>query len=149
MPPVTVAPIAPDHRDAWNRLYAGYAAFYKVDQTDVMRDRVWSWLMDEAHEVNGFIALDASDVPIGLTHYRPFARPLSASTGGFLDDLFIDEAARGSGAADALINAVADVGRAKGWTLIRWITADGNARARKVYDRLATKTPWVTYDIKL
>ncbi len=149
MPTVKVVPIAAEHRDAWNRLYAGYAAFYRVEQTAAMRDRVWSWLMDGTHEVNGFVALNEAGVPIGLTHYRPFARPLSASTGGFLDDLFLDETARGSGAADSLINAVADVGRAKGWTVIRWITAEDNARARKVYDRLATKTPWVTYDIKL
>jgi len=149
MPTVTIVPAAPEHRDDWNRLYAGYAAFYRVEQTQAMRDRVWSWLMDADHEVNGFIALDGTAAPIGLTHYRPFARPLSASTGGFLDDLFVAEAARGSGAADALINAVADVGRAKGWTVIRWITAEDNERARKVYDRLAAKTPWVTYDIKL
>jgi GNAT superfamily N-acetyltransferase len=148
MTTVSVVPTAPEHREDWNRLYAGYAAFYRVEQTAAMRDRVWSWLMDANHEVNGFIALDGSGTPIGLTHYRPFARPVSASTGGFLDDLFVDETARGSGAADALINAVADVGRAKGWTVIRWITAEDNARARKVYDRVAMKTPWVTYDIR-
>ena len=144
-----IVPFAPDHRADWDRLYAGYAEFYRVTQTPEMRDRVWSWLMDTGHEVNGFIALDDGGAAIGLTHYRPFARPLSASTGGFLDDLFVDGAARGAGAADALIAAVVDVGRAKGWTVIRWITAEDNARARKVYDRLATKTAWVTYDIKL
>jgi GNAT superfamily N-acetyltransferase len=134
MTTVKVVPIAADHRDAWNRLYAGYAAFYRVEQTAAMRDRVWSWLFDPTHEVNGFVALNDAGEPIGLTHYRPFARPLSASTGGFLDDLFVDETARGSGTADALINAVADVGRANGWTVIRWITAEDNARARKVYE---------------
>jgi GNAT superfamily N-acetyltransferase len=146
---VKIVTVSHEYREDWNRLYAGYAAFYNVDQTEAMRDRVWGWLMDGAHEVNGFIALDDLGKPIGLTHYRPFARPLSASIGGFIDDLFVDPAARGSGAADALIAAVADAGRTRGWTVIRWITAEDNARARKVYDRLATKTAWVTYDIKL
>jgi len=146
---VTIVAVSPDYREDWNRLYAGYAAFYKVEQTETMRDRVWGWLMDGAHEVNGFIALDDAGKPIGLTHFRPFARPLSATIGGFLDDLFVDPDARGSGAANALIAAVADTGRARGWSVIRWITAEDNARARKVYDRLATKTAWVTYDIKL
>jgi ribosomal protein S18 acetylase RimI-like enzyme len=146
---VRVVAVSPEYHEAWQRLYAGYAEFYRVDQTEAMRDRVWGWLMDGAHEVNGFIALDEAGTPIGLTHYRPFARPLSASIGGFLDDLFVDANARGSGAADALIAAVADAGRARGWSVIRWITAEDNARARKVYDRLATKTAWVTYDIKL
>jgi ribosomal protein S18 acetylase RimI-like enzyme len=74
---------------------------------------------------------------------------LSASTGGFLDDLFVDPHLRGSGAADALIAALRDIGAARGWTVIRWITAEDNYRARGVYDRVAMRTPWVTYDIKL
>ena len=121
---------AAGHRAAWDRLYAGYADFYRVEQTPAMRDRVWAWLMDPAHEVKGLVALDAAGEPIGIAHYRPYARPLSASTGGFLDDLFVAPAARGSGAAEALIRAVADIGRAHGWTVIRWITAEDNARAR-------------------
>jgi hypothetical protein len=32
---------------------------------------------------------------------------------------------------------------------VRWITAEDNYRGRGVYDKLATRTPWVTYDIKL
>jgi GNAT superfamily N-acetyltransferase len=137
------------HRQEWDRLYRGYAEFYKVDQTPAMRDRVWSWLHDPAHTVKGFLAIADSGMPVGLAHYRPFARPLMAATGGFLDDLFVDPAHRGGGVADALIRAVADEGRMQGWTVIRWITAENNYRARAVYDRLATKTVWATYDLKL
>lgn len=39
-----------------------------------------------------------------LAHFRPFARPLSATIGCFLDDLFVDSARRGAGAADLLLN---------------------------------------------
>lgn len=144
-----ILPPTAAHRAGWDRLYQGYAEFYRVAQTPEMRDRVWSWLQDPAHEVNGLLALDAAGKPVGLTHYRPFARPLSASTGGFLDDLFVDPAARGLRVADALIGAVAEIGRAKGWSVIRWITAENNYRGRAVYDRVAQLTPWKTYDIKL
>lgn len=146
---VTVIPLATEHREAWERLYAGYAAFYRVTQTPEMRARVWGWIMDPAHEVKAFVAVDAAGKPLGLAHYRPFARPLSASTGGFLDDLFVDPEARGQRVADALIEAVAAEGRARGWSVIRWITADDNYRGRGVYDRLATRTMWITYDKKL
>jgi GNAT superfamily N-acetyltransferase len=138
-----------EHRDGWNRLYAGYAEFYQVAQTPAMRDRVWSWIHDPAHEVEAFLAVDGDGGPIGLAHFRPFARPLSATVGGFLDDLFVTPAARGSGAADALIGAIAEEGRRRGWSVIRWITAEDNRRARAVYDRLAASTKWVTYDLKL
>ena len=140
-------PVAAD-RPEWERLYAGYAAFYKVTQTPEMRATVWGWLHDPAHQTRGLVAEEEGRL-IGLAHFRPFARPLSASTGGFLDDLFVDPAARGAGAADALIAALADEGRKQGWTVIRWITAEDNYRARALYDRVAEKTKWATYDLRL
>jgi GNAT superfamily N-acetyltransferase len=147
MSAITILPAEPRHRADWDRLYAGYAAFYKVDQTPAMRDAVWAWTQDPVHEVKALIAEDAGGRAIGLAHYRPYARPLRAVYGGFLDDLFVDPAARGGRVADALIGRLKEIGREKGWTVIRWITADDNYRGRGVYDRLATRTMWVTYDI--
>lgn len=141
----------PQDRDrvAWERLYAGYAAFYEVEQTPVMRARVWGWIQDPEHEVEAFVAEDDSGTLVGLTHFRPYARPLAAAVGGFLDDLFVAPETRGSGAGRALIAAVAEEGRARGWTKVRWITAEDNARARALYDKVATCTAWKTYDIEL
>ena len=140
--------VAASDKADWARLYAGYAAFYKVEQTEAMRAVVWGWLSDPAHATEGLVA-ERDGALIGLAHFRAFARPLSASTGGYLDDLFVDPEARGTGAAAALLAAVQAAGAARGWTVIRWITADDNTRARAVYDRLADQTKWVTYDIRL
>lgn len=145
---LTIRPPAPADRPAWDVLYAGYAGFYGVAQTPAMRDRVWSWLLDPGHETRGLLALQDGR-PVGLAHFRAFARPLSATVGGFLDDLFVAPDARGSGAAAALIAAVKAEGQARGWSVIRWITAEDNDRARALYDRVATRTKWVTYDIAL
>ena len=147
--PLTTRPLAASDRADWDRLFAGYAAFYKVEQTSQMRDTAFAWLMDPDHSSNGIVAVDGQGEIIGLTHYRPFASQLRATTNCFLDDLFVDPAARGSGAAQALIAAVEDVARQKGWGVVRWITAEDNYRGRAVYDRVATRTPWLTYDIKL
>ncbi|MGX9962326.1 N-acetyltransferase family protein [Roseomonas sp. F4] len=144
-----ITALAPHHRDDWDRLYAGYAAFYNVEQTAEMRARVWGWIMDPAHPVKALVAEDAAGRPIGLAHYREFSRPLAAGAGGYLDDLFVDPAARGQRIADALIEAVTEIGRQRGWGVIRWITADDNYRGRGVYDRLATRTMWITYDRKI
>lgn len=149
MSAVRIVPLEPRHRADWERLYAGYAAFYKVDQTQAMRDAVWGWIHDPAHEVKALVAEDDSGRAIGLAHYRPYARPLRAGYGGFLDDLFVDPAARGGRVADALIARLCEIGREKGWNVIRWITADDNYRGRGVYDRVATRTMWVTYDVAL
>lgn len=146
---LTIRPPKPGDRKAWDLLYQGYAAFYNVAQTEAMRDTVWSWLMDDAKGELGLVAEDRSGTLLGLAHFRPFARPLSASTGGFLDDLFVAPEGRGQGVADGLIQAIREHGKQHCWTVVRWITAEDNYRARAVYDRLAEKTKWATYDIKL
>jgi GNAT superfamily N-acetyltransferase len=132
----------------WAQLYAGYAQFYTVEQSEAMRETVWSWIMDPDAGVNALVAVQEGRL-VGLAHYRAYMRPLAASTGGFLDDLFVSPDARGTGAARKLIEALTEIGRAKGWTVLRWITAADNATARGLYDQVAKETPWVTYDIKL
>ncbi len=145
---VTVRPVEENDRAAWDVLYKGYADFYRVDQTPRMRDTVFRWLMDADHTSCGLVAVTEEGTIVGLTHYRPFASPLRAGESCFLDDLFVAPDARGTGAAQALIHAVRDVAREKGWGVVRWITGDDNYRGRGVYDQLATRTMWITYDLK-
>jgi GNAT superfamily N-acetyltransferase len=145
---LSIRPLAPDDKAAWEILFKGYADFYRVEQSAQMRETVWGWLHDPAHGTNCLVAVLGGRL-VGFTHYRPFASSLRAITNGFLDDLFVDPATRGSGAAQALIEGVCAQGRAQGWGTVRWITAEDNYRARGVYDRVATRTQWVTYDIKL
>ena len=44
MSDLTVRTVKDHDRADWERLYQGYAEFYKVEQTPEMRARVWSWL---------------------------------------------------------------------------------------------------------
>jgi hypothetical protein len=47
-----------------------------------------------------------------------------------------------------LIEALKDIGRAHGWSVIRWITSDDNHRGRRFYDRVANRTMLLTYEIR-
>ena len=85
--------------------------------------------------------------PIGLAHVREFARPLDGSTGLYLDDLFVLPDARGEGAGTALLEKLRDLAQERGLSVVRWITAKDNQTARRLYDRVAEKTKWVTYDL--
>lgn len=143
---VVVRPVSESDHDAWRVLYRGYRDFYRVEHSDTAINTVWSWLHDPRHETRGLIA-EENGVPLGIANYRTFARPLSASHGIFLDDLFTSEAARGRGAGSALLTRLAEIARDENATVVRWITADDNATARSLYDRVARQTPWVTYDL--
>ena len=142
-----IRPIGPEDRDSWETLYRGYADFYKVG-TDVEKlDSLFSWLMDPTHVCEGIVALDAQARLIGLAHYRAMPSPLRGAEVGFLDDLFVDPSSRGSGAAEALLRHVDAIARMKGWPVVRWITRDDNYRARGLYDRLALRSDWITYEM--
>ncbi len=134
-------------RARWETLYRGYADFYRVQQPDAAADQVWSWIQDPDHEVSCLLIVNDQGHVVGLAHYRPFARPLTASTGCFLDDLFVDPLERGSGAADAVLAELRRLARLHGWSVVRWITADNNYRGRAKYDQHATRTTWITYDM--
>jgi GNAT superfamily N-acetyltransferase len=67
----------------------------------------------------------------------------------YLEDLFVAPDARGSGTAQALIDALAARGRAEGWRRLYWHTHENNYRARALYDRVTPRTDYVRYDIPL
>jgi GNAT superfamily N-acetyltransferase len=145
---IIASPIATDKPD-WRRLFDGYAVFYKIPMNDAIADRVWDWINDSAHGLEALVARTPAGRVIGLAHFRAMPRPLSGSTVGFLDDLFVDPEFRGRRVAEQLIRALAELARQRGWTLIRWLTGDDNYLARGVYDRLAKRTMWITYQMDL
>jgi ribosomal protein S18 acetylase RimI-like enzyme len=143
-----VADLAAADRDRWEQLYSGYGTFYEVAMPPAKLALVWSWLHDADHELRGLVVrADPASAPVGLAHYRPFARPLHGSVGCYLDDLFVDPAARGSGAARALLAELRRRAAADGRDVVRWITRSSNSRARDLYDRLAVATDLLTYDM--
>lgn len=140
-----IRPIQPsDHAD-WARLFAAYRDFYELSPDDAVVERVWSWICDPAHETSSLIAEIDGDV-VGIANYRAFARPSTGTTGLWLDDLYADPAYRGRRVGWALINRLQEIAQQQGYSVVRWITAESNHTAQALYDRIATRTPWVTYD---
>ena len=133
-------------RTAWRRLYDGYATFYKREMTDAIAATVWGWLQDPAHELEGVLAVQ-DGAPVGLAHYRRMPRPLQGTDIGFLDYLFVEPAARGQRIGERLIGHVSEVARERGWTVVRWLTAEDNQRARALYDRVASKSRFILYEL--
>ena len=143
---VVVRPIEPADHDAWATLFAAYRKFYELDDEPDVVNRVWGWIQDEAREVDALIAEVDGEV-VGFAHHRMYARPAEGGAGLFLDDLFTAVHVRGRGVARALINRLAELARERGAAKVRWVTAADNATAQRLYDDMAERTDWVTYDL--
>lgn len=148
MPDVVVRPIEPADHDAWAPLFAAYREFYELEDEPEVVERVWGWIQDADHEVNAQVAVVDGDV-VGFAHHRLYARPSEGARGLFLDDLFTAPGLRGRGVGRALINRLADIARENGAAKVRWVTAADNAVAQRLYDDLAERTEWLTYDVVL
>jgi GNAT superfamily N-acetyltransferase len=146
---VKISALRPDDRARWEGLYRGYAAFYEVPMTTEILDKVWSWIFDTGNPFFALIAKNESGEALGLMHFREMPSPLRGTVVGFLDDLFVKPEHRGGGCVQALYKALNDFGKDRGWPFIRWITADNNYRGRASYDRIATRTHWITYQMQV
>lgn len=142
---VVVRPIEPHDHERWRTLFTAYGVFYETAFDDAVLEGVWAWLMDAEHPLICLVAEHAGEV-VGFAHLREQPDTFTAGPGWYLDDLYTVPEVRGSGAGTALLEAIAAHARAHGGGTIRWITAADNTRAQGVYDRLATRTSWVTYE---
>ncbi|MEH6649871.1 MAG: GNAT family N-acetyltransferase [Motiliproteus sp.] len=143
----SIAALQPADREAWQKLYYGYADFYGMPMDQQILDRVWSWIFSPEQRFFALIARDEEGNGVGLMHYREMLSPLRGAKVGFLDDLFVDPACRGSGLVDELFLRLKQEAQAHNWPFVRWVTADDNYRGRAAYDRLADKTHWLTYQM--
>lgn len=144
---VVVRPIEPRDAGAWRRLFRDYGVFYESDFDDAQLDHVWKLVTTDGSGVDALVAEMEGDV-VGFAHYRSHPDTFSSGRDWYLDDLFTDPSARGAGVASALIERLKELARATGPGTLRWITADDNTTAQRVYDKLAKRTTWVTYEIR-
>lgn len=144
---ITVAPPTPADREQWEALYYGYAEFYEMPMDKAILDNNWNWIFDENFPFYALLAKTDDGKAVGLMHFREMPSPLRGRMVGFLDDLFIPPELRGQGIVETLFTALDQALIEKNLPAIRWITAENNYRGRAVYDRLAEKTHWVTYQM--
>ena len=75
---------------------------------------------------------------------------LAARESVLMNDLFVNEAARGRGVGRALIEASAAVARERGAAHLEWSTAPDNLTAQRLYDATgAARSQWVEYELEL
>jgi GNAT superfamily N-acetyltransferase len=128
------------------RLARGYCDFYGVSPSDDALLALSRALI--AHpELEGVQLLARDDGrAVGFATIFWSWATTSAERIGVMNDLFVAPEARGSGVADALIEACRDECAARGAGKLAWQTAPDNAAAIKVYDRVgAIEERWIDY----
>ncbi|MCF6272058.1 MAG: GNAT family N-acetyltransferase [Rhodobacteraceae bacterium] len=142
---INIRPLLEGDREAWGALWKGYLDYYETELPPEMYDIAFNRMRSgNEREFHGLVAERDGEL-IGLAHYLFHRHGWKVEPVIYLQDLYVSEAARGTGAGRALIEAVYEAADAAGSASVYWLTQDFNETARKLYDRVAMKTPFIKY----
>ena len=145
MSDIEIRPLRPEDAAEWRRLWTGYLEFYRTTVPEEVYDTTFSRLLgDDPQDFNGFLAL-VGGRPMGLVHFLFHRHCWKIENVCYLQDLYVDPQARGTGLGRKLIEAVYAAADANGTPAVYWLTQDFNTIGRQLYDRIAQVTPFIRY----
>lgn len=143
----SIAPITTDDHDEWLPLWQGYLAFYEADLDEDTTAATFERLVDPGSGIHGAIARDDDGAAVGIVHWLTHPATWTRTTYCYLEDLFVAPGGRGGGVGGALVEHVRRWAEQEGSTKVYWLTAESNATARALYDRVATRSGMIQYQI--
>lgn len=101
-------------------------------------ETTWRRLMDPASPVKGLAALQDGKMA-GLVHYilHPVTGHINPAC--YMQDLYVDTAARQRGLGRALVESLAALGRREKWARMYWLAEESNPQAQALYKHLGLR----------
>ena len=147
--PTIIRPLRPEDETEWRRLWTGYLAFYQTSVPEAVYASTFARLLgDDPQDFSALVA-EGDGRLLGLTHYLFHRHAWKVENVCYLQDLYVDPEARGTGLGRKLIEAVYASADAAGAPAVYWLTQEFNHEARQLYDRIAQVTPFIRYVRKL
>ena len=131
---------------SWRTLWRGYLDFYETELPDEIYRNTWRRMLSgDLEDINGLLAKDETGKSVGLVHYLFHPHCWHKEKVCYLQDLFVDDSARGKGVGRLLINRVYEAADTLGRGEVYWLTQTFNSTARQLYNQVATVTPFIKY----
>ena len=141
---LTVRALCEADRPDWARLWAGYQAFYRTTVPDAASQTAWRRFAEPDEPMAAYGAF-LEDRLVGIVHIIYHRSCWTEGDYCYLQDLFTDEAHRGTGVGRALIEHVYREAAARGASRVYWLTHESNAQAMLLYDRIAERSGFLQY----
>lgn len=131
----------------WRDLWRSYLAFYKTKRDEEVYAETWRRINDPHEQMFSMVAETPDGVVIGIANFLQHQHFWSCQNYIYLNDLYVCTNARSMGAGKAMIDAVVNHAKDYNCEQVWWLTAEDNLTARKLYDGVATLSPFVKYQI--
>ncbi|MFZ1337716.1 MAG: GNAT family N-acetyltransferase [Paracoccaceae bacterium] len=146
MAEIIIRPLERGDEAEWRRLWTGYLDYYETTVPEAVYASTFARLLgDDRQDFHGLVAL-VDGKPMGLVHYLFHRHCWKIENVCYLQDLYVDPQARGTGLGRRLIEAVYVAADANGTPAVYWLTQDFNATGRRLYDRIGKLTPFIRYN---
>jgi GNAT superfamily N-acetyltransferase len=142
----TIRELTRQDRPGWEKLWAGYLAFYQSSLAPEITEATFERLLDAREPMFCLVAEDeASHDLIGMVNCVTHRGTWSIDNFCYLEDLFTAPEARGQGVGRALIEAVYVRADQLACSRVYWLTHETNATARSLYDQVAKHAGFIQY----
>ncbi|MGU3438141.1 GNAT family N-acetyltransferase [Actinomycetes bacterium M1A6_2h] len=131
----------------WRALWSGYNDFYREQVSEGATAATWQKILEPGSPVTGRVALLEDNIvgfSVSVVHHSSW----SVAQVCYLEDLFVDPAARRIGVGRKLVNDLIDAARAQNCSGVYWHTKENNP-ARQLYDEFVKADEFVRYRLDL
>jgi GNAT superfamily N-acetyltransferase len=143
-----IEPISAGQFETLLPMISDYQRFYEVEKIDHERNRAFFARFIDPSEDGMLIGAWNGRQLLGYACLYWHFSSLSVAETVLMNDLYVEESARGQGVGRALIDAAAEVARARGAHCLEWSTAPDNHTAQRLYDSTgAERSDWVEYEL--
>ncbi len=145
-----IAPVGKEQFERLLPMIAAYQRFYEADDIRTERNREFFRRFIAPSDSGELIAAWRTERLVGYAcMYWHFSSTRAVET-VLMNDLYVDDAARGEGIGRALIEACAEVAQRRGAHHLEWSTAPDNETAQRLYDSTgAERSTWIEYELGL
>ncbi len=135
-----------DDFDRWLELWAAYLDFYRGEVDATTTEATFAKLCERRDGLFGLAGLGADGRLVGFAHCILHPSTWSRQPYCYLEDLFVERHARGTGVARELLWAVYEEADRKGAARVYWETQEFNSPARSLYDQVAHRASFIVYE---
>lgn len=143
-----IKPLQQTNKNQWQTLWQGYLDFYQTHLPQATTDNTWQKIVDENSSIYGFGAWqndDQNEKLVGFVHVVLHPNTWNTNDCCYLEDLFVNDKARGQGIGEALIKYVYDFAKTKNCNRVYWVTDSDNITAQRLYEKVANKMDFIQY----
>ncbi len=138
--------VRPEDKEDWAILWRAYLDFYETKRPAEVYEETWKRIIDPNEAMYSALAFHDSKA-VGLVNFLYHKSFWDIEERIYLNDLYVDATYRGLYIGKNLIKVVQKHGSDHNVASVYWLTSTQNAQAQILYDKVATRTSFIKYQV--